>query len=71
MKNMTIQQRAERVDYLFKKIAYIAEVVPYKHTDEVYPKIKHLVEELYAITKVQEELHELDYKRIGQKNPIL
>ncbi len=70
-RDMSPEERATKVEQLFRQIAFIGDITPYKHTDEVYPRIKHLVEELHAITKIQEELHELDYKRVGVKNPTL
>ena len=61
---MTTEERKNRVSFLFKQIAFIAEVLENdpKSRDE---HIKPLSEELWAITQVQESLHELDYLRVG------
>lgn len=61
---MTPEDRKRRVEMLFAKIALIAEV------NSTNPQlrdqlIKPMVEELWAVTQQQEELHELDYKRVG------
>lgn len=65
---MTCEQRAKRVDELFKSIAFIAEAFDYKKND-ISERIKPMVDELWAITQCQEKLHELDYKRVGIRRP--
>lgn len=63
---MTCEERAKKVDELFKSIAFIAETFDYKNND-VSERIEPMVKELWAITQCQEKLHELDYKRIGRR----
>jgi hypothetical protein len=56
---MPILHRAERVDELFERIAFIAEITDdVAHRDKI---IKPMVEELYSITKEQWANGELDY----------
>jgi hypothetical protein len=59
--------RAERVETLFNQINLIVSLHAYRHTNEVYPHIKHLVDELWEITQEQKRNHELDHKHIGMK----
>ena len=63
---MTLEQRALRVDELFNKIALMAQIYEsnISKRDEL---IKPMVAELWAITQEQERLHELDYKRVGER----
>lgn len=66
---MTCEERAKRVDELFKSIAFIADTYEYKKND-ISKQIEPMVKELWAITQCQERLHELDYKRVGIKRPF-
>lgn len=67
---MNAEQRRERVEYLFNKIDFIADLIPHKHTDEVAPHIKHLVPQLWEITQEQKRNHELDHKWVGRERPF-
>ena len=66
---MTCEQRAQKVNELFKSIAFIAETFDYKNHD-ISERIKPMVKELWAITQYQDKLHELDYKRVGIRRPF-
>ena len=58
MQNMTPQQRKNRVDLLFKQIAFIAET--YQNDINTRDKlIKPLSEELWEITQIQDKLNEI------------
>lgn len=59
MQNLTPQQRKNRVELLFKKIAFIAESTKDKITRDKL--IKPLAQELWQISKKQLELGELNH----------
>jgi len=67
---MTSEQREQRVDELFKAIAFTAEAFDYKKND-ISKRIEPMVNELWAITQVQMKNHELDWKHKGEERPIL
>lgn len=63
---MSAEDRKRRVDFLFKKIAFIAESI--KDIDKRDAKIKPMADELWAITKVQWDNGELDHLHRGEQN---
>lgn len=64
MQNLTPQQRKNKIDLLFQKIAFIAESIKDISTRDKL--IKPLSEELWTITKKQLELGELSHLHKGE-----